>query len=154
MNSDSHITLEGDIVIGLEISRHIGPRVLYGYISILFEKKLTNDVEIEIPYIYENSEKYDESVLYNKEYCYKGILKEYVDDIAMEIKNYIGNTKNFPHCNIKIIDGANCEIGSCTAFYKIIINILLNIFSSGIYKDIYSMKDEDLINAVKSGCIL
>ena len=145
MTNNSKVELQNSTYLNLELSRHMGPRILYGKIGILFEKSSSNKITIKLPYIYKNTEHYENSILYNKECCYKGIAKEYAKDIVEEIENYITKTGDFPKCDITIVDGANCEIGSCSALFRIIINVLFDLFSSGKYKDIQNMNEEEWI---------
>lgn len=150
ITNNSKVEIQNSTYLNLEISRHTGPRILYGKIGILFEKNTSNEIKIRLPYTYENDEHYENSILYNKEYCYKGIPTEYVEDIVEEIKNYISKIGDFPKCDITIVDGANCEVGSCPAFFRIIINVLFDLFSSRKYKDIQSMNEEELIIYVRN----
>lgn len=141
--------IKDDVILGLEISKYVGPRFLYGYINVLFEKTNDADIYIEIPYINNNVDCFSDSILFSKEYCYKGILEEYVEDLRYSIMKYIESSKDFPICKIRIIDAANCEIGSCSAFYKIILDKIFDLFVSGKYNKLIQMKDEELLNFIR-----
>lgn len=149
ITNNSKVEMQNGTYLSLELSKHTGPRILYGKIGIIFEKSISNKIKIKLPYSYENSEHYENSILYNKEYCYKGIPKEYVEDIVDGIENYISKVGDFPKCDITIVDGANCEIGSSSACFRIIISVLLDLFVSRKYIDIQNMNEDELIIYVK-----
>ncbi|MGN0438316.1 MAG: hypothetical protein ACI4F4_07300 [Lachnospiraceae bacterium] len=149
VNNDSDLTLDKSVSIGLEISNHIGGRILYGYLNVMFEKSSDTGVKVEIPYTNKNKVGYEDSILYNKESCYKGLLKEYVEDLAESIKVYITGTKKFPNCNIKIIESANCEVGSCSMWFEWIIQAILDMFVNNLYTDINKIDSQKIISIMK-----
>lgn len=150
INNDSDLTLDKSVSVGLEISNHIGGRILYGYLNVMFEKSSDIGVKVEIPYTNKNNARYEDSILYNKAFCYKGLLKEYVEDLAQSMKAYITGTEKFPNCNIKIIESANCEVGSCSVWYEWIIHVILDLFVNDLYTDINKIDSQIIISMMKN----
>lgn len=137
----------------LEIMRHVGGRILYGKLGVLIEPTKEKDIQIEIPYTYKNSVPYEESILLDKKYCYNGITVEYVEGIKEAIQDYICNSTVFPKCKITIVSAANCEAGSCLAFYKLIIDILLDIYCNKRIPDIEKSDDKKFMEYIKEKII-
>lgn len=142
---DSNYLMNQDVKIGIEASKYVGPRYLYGFLLVSFEGKISNGVNIEIPYTISNKQPYEKSILYDKSHCFEGLPKEYVHGLMDKIKCYIEQTDSFPNCNIRIDFAANCEVSSCLAWYEYIMETILYLFVNGEYKMAISWDDTELM---------
>lgn len=131
-NHCSNTRLCSSRYIELEIERHTGPRMLYGKLGFLFEKENNNKMQLTIPYSKRNCIKCKDVILLNKEYCYEGITEEYVSEIVKTICECIDRENDLPCCKITLYNAANCEVGSCQAFYSIIVDIIFDIYMERI----------------------
>jgi len=141
--------------IELEIKRHTGPRMLYGRLGFLFEKINDAEIQLEIPYSKTNSMRCQDSILLASDTCYVGITEEYLDGIVQGISHFIENESDFPCCKITLCNASNCEIGSCEAFYSIIIDAVMNIYMKHIDLSDSEQGEKALLECVKAKkCIL
>lgn len=123
---------DSTVYIEVEMARHTGPRILYGRLGFLFEGIHDAEIQLEIPYSKSNSMRYQDSILLDSDTCYVGITEEYLNGIVQDICNFIVNERDFPCCKITLCNASNCEMGSCQAFYSIIIDTIMSIYMKHI----------------------
>jgi hypothetical protein len=107
------------------------------YIPIIGDECL----HIEVRYLNTNTEKYEDTLAYNKKTVFKGLLKEYVDSVLNTSVDYL--KYNTPPGGKIVFDvAACCKIGSSSLLFKIITKIVLQI----LINEQYPVSDEVIKN--------
>ncbi|MBQ8262788.1 MAG: hypothetical protein IJZ00_10920 [Lachnospiraceae bacterium] len=72
----------------------------------------------------------------------EGLPKEYVEAVCSSIDDLMDKKSEYPQCDIKIEDAANCEVGSSPMIFSIITKLLLKLIDSNSIEEILSMDNE------------
>ena len=135
-------------LIGLEVSLSKGGRICYGLLAC---KLIPNDkqdiVGFEISYIAQNTIKYTDSILFNDNYVYKGLPKEYLKHVEAGIMEGIKEAKFFPNCNLHFDYAANCEVGSSPLFFEMISETLIELIGLDLNLNICELNATELLDS-------
>ena len=137
-------TIEDMFSIGVEYALHTGPRILYGFMLAYVEPNdVNNTINVSVSYTKENVIHYENSLLvYNSDNVYKGLPEEYLEDVQQAINNKIMCLESFPRCNLRFYSSANCEVGSCSNFYAIIIGVIIELICKSSPEEIANISNE------------
>lgn len=134
-------------LIGLEVSLSKGGRICYGLLAgKLIPNNKQNIISFDISYTAQNTIKYTDSILYNDNYVYKGLPKEYLEHVKMGILKGIEKVNFFPNCNLHYDYAANCEVGSSPMFFEMISETLTELISSGLNLNICESDATELLS--------
>lgn len=130
--------------VSVEWSRHVGGKICYGMLGATVRPYHKADsVRVSMAYTQKNTVKYDESLLLNDEYVYKGLPIEYVGYLEECIEQYIKEKDAFPQCEIVLNQAANCEVGSSEMFFSYIAQMLINMIYNDSVEEIIDMDVEE-----------
>ena len=129
--------------IGIELEIHKGGRICYGMLMASVKPNEEQDyIKVAVAYTQRNSTKYSNSILTNDAYVYEGLPKEYIEAVCSSIDDLMDKKSEYPQCDIKIEDAANCEVGSSPMIFSIITKLLLKLIDSNSIEEILSMDNE------------
>lgn len=100
-------------------------------------------LHIEVRYSNTNTERYENTLAYNKRTVFKGLSNEYVDSVLKTSVDYL-KYNTIPSGKIVFDVAACCEVGSSPLLFKIITKIVLQV----ILNEKYPVSDD----VIKSIC--
>lgn len=136
--------LKTPFLIGVELQISMGGRICYGLLGAKvkpYEKK--DAIKVSVYYTNKNTIKYDYSSLFDDEFVYKGLPKEYLEYINNNVYDTLKEKKSFPSCEISFDYAANCEVGSSPMIFGIIAEMIINFIDTGIIEKISSISLEE-----------
>lgn len=113
--------------MGLEFSKDTGGRICYGLLTSKLTPNSSDSKLLSVSYTQKNIERFSDSILYNKEYCYKGLLKEYLEAVVNSASKALSECDAFPLCNITFSNAANCEVGSSQKFFEMLSESIIKL---------------------------
>lgn len=126
--------------LGVELIQNRGGRICYGMLAVQAQPNNEIDcVKIDVAFTQENSTRYYDSCLYDDNYVYKGLPKEYVESIIQSATLSILEKKQYPQCRLIFEYAANCEVGSSPMIFRIISEIIINIIFENACEKIIDM---------------
>lgn len=142
-------------LVGVELQINKGGRVCYGMLAAkVLPDNEPNEIKISIAYTNKNTIRYKESSLFNDTFVYKGLPKEYVEQVGNSILGVIEKKESYPQCDIMFEDAANCEVGSSPMLFGIIAEIVVNLICTGTEDEISNMNIEEFTEQYASKCKL
>lgn len=127
-------------LLGVELKVYRGGRVCYGMLIARVEPHDEKDVvKISIAFTHQNTIKYKDSFLLNKEYVYKGLPKEYLEKVSSSVQETISTKNIYPQCHILFEYAANCAVGSSPMIFGIIAEIITNLICTSSLEELYNI---------------
>lgn len=131
-------------MLGVELMVHTGPRICYGMLGAQVQPCAERDiVGVSIAYTHGNTIKYENSLLLNDNYVYKGLLQEYAEAVSDSVLRTISEKESYPQCAVSFAYAANCEVGSSPMFFAITAEILTNLICTCTEEKILNMTIEE-----------
>lgn len=130
--------------VGVELKKHTGGRIIYGMLMAHIEPgKEKNTVKISIAYTKKNTIRYEDSILWDDAFVFKGLEEQYVENVYRSICKTINKKEDYLQCDICFDYAANCEVGSSPMLFGMIAEMIMEIIYVNSVKEIFSMSVED-----------
>lgn len=140
-------------MLGVELMVHTGPRICYGMLGAQVQPCAERDiVGISIAYTHGNTAKYENSLLLNDNYVYKGLPQEYAEEVINSVLGTISEKESYPQCDVSFAYAANCEVGSSPMFFAITAEILTNLICTCTEEKILNMTVEEFTGQYIRAC--
>ncbi len=130
--------------LGVELMVHKGGRMCYGMlIAQVRPHDEQNSVKTSIAFTTKNSVRYEHSILLDDGFVYKGLPKEYVEQIIESIEQLICEKEIYPQYDVGFDYAANCEVGSSPMMFSYIAEIIMDMLYVDSIEEIFNMSIEN-----------
>lgn len=130
--------------IGMELMVHKGGRICYGMlVAQVRPHEQQNVVKISITTTLENVTKYEDSILLDDRYVYKGLPQEYVEHMLSNVEKSICEKETYPQVEVSFDYAANCEVGSSSMIFGYIAEIIMDLLASDSIVEMINMDIEN-----------
>lgn len=136
--------ISNSFLVGIELKINRGGRIIYGLLAAkVYPHDEKNLVKISVEFTKENTIRYEKSNLYNDKFVYKGLPKEFVEQVEKSIFETILKKESYPQCDIEFKYAANCEVGSSSMIFGIIAELIVNLINTTTEDKVLNMDIEN-----------